>query len=308
MASTSAEKVLIVGYGSIGKRHLGAFEAAGAEVAVVTQQDVTHQKIYRDVSSAVVEYNPGIVVVANSTDKHLAALENLKLAGFKGIVLVEKPLADKVISFKHSFAGLYVAYNLRRSPLLTRLKEELKNREVVTAHVYCGQYLPGWRPQRDYREVYSAKKDQGGGVLRDLSHELDYTQWLFGNFEYLAAQGGHFSNLEIDSDDVFTLLGKTQKSPHVVVSINYLDRVARRTILVHCQDATLFVDMVAGRLMINSEVVLDNLKVADTYLEQARSLIEGRTQSLSSFDDGMSVLKLIEAAEHSAQERKFINL
>src|SRR2546421_323520 len=94
--------------------------------------------------------------------------------------------------------GCEGAVGSRRPHVLAR---RLEGEAIVSAEVRTASWLPGWRPGRDYRATYSASRALGGGVLRDMSHELDYPSWLFGPWRRLTALGGHLSPLEIESDD-----------------------------------------------------------------------------------------------------------
>ena len=97
---------------------------------------------------------------------------------------------------------------------------------MLSAQVYAGQYLPDWRPGRDYRSVYSADSIAGGGVLRDLSHELDYLNWIFGGWAGVTALGGKLSSLELSSEDTVAVLIGFRACPVATLQINYLDRSA----------------------------------------------------------------------------------
>lgn len=302
------KKVLIIGFGSIGKRHTNAFKELKAEVALVTKQNLEAEKTYNTIVEALEEFSPDIVVISNETGLHEQSLKELSSAGFKGLVMVEKPLGNRPFELKHSFSHLVVSYNLRMSSILSTLKKELSNKSIVAANIYCGQYLPDWRPGRDYRSVYSAKTDLGGGVLRDLSHELDYSQWLLGPMKSVAAHGGHFSSLEIETDDAFTLIGESASCRSMTVSVNYLDRTARRIIIIHTNQESYHADLIAGKLLRNSEVLLENIKTVDTYIEQARRLLNNELADFCSFEEGLHTMKLIEAAEKSATEKRFISL
>lgn len=302
------KKVLIIGFGSIGKRHTNAFKELRADVALVTKQNLESEKTYKTIREAICEFSPDAVLIANDTGLHEQSLKELSSEGFVGVVMVEKPLGHKPFEFKHSFSHLVVSYNLRMSPILSLLKKELNHKSIVAANVYCGQYLPDWRPGRDYRSVYSAKKVMGGGVLRDLSHELDYIQWLLGSMNSVAALGGHFSSLEIETDDTFTLIGESALCRSVTVSVNYLDRMARRTIIIHTNQESYYADLITGSLLKNSEVLLENIKTVDTYIEQARRLINNELADFCTFEEGLHTMKLIEAAEKSTAEKRFISL
>ena len=125
---------------------------------------------------------------------------------------MEKPLFDSMANFKVLKNEVYVGYNLRFHPLINKIRALCRGRKLWTIHVFCGSYLPDWRPGRDYRETSSAMRDSGGGVLLDLSHELDYIQWLAGRLEVDHAVSEKVSDLEIDSDDILLFSGKPRYS------------------------------------------------------------------------------------------------
>ncbi|MCK6499789.1 MAG: Gfo/Idh/MocA family oxidoreductase, partial [Nitrospira sp.] len=188
-------KALVVGYGSIGQRHARVLDELGCEVAVVSRRPVEYPRRYDSLATALSGWRPGYVVIASRTNEHFDDLSALITADFAGRVLVEKPLFDVARQMpSNRFSHLAVAYNMRFHPLIMKLRDFLgQQKRLVAAHIYVGQYLPQWRPSTDYRSSYSASRDLGGGVLRDLSHEIDYALWLFGSWRHLTALGGKFS-------------------------------------------------------------------------------------------------------------------
>lgn len=302
------KKVLIIGFGSIGKRHSDVYSHLGAQVAVVSSRSNGLFKSYTQVSEAIIKFSPDIIVVSNETGKHEATIKQINEVGFKGIVVVEKPLAEKPLELKNNFKALIVSYNLRESEVLKKLKEVLKNKKVIMAQVHCGQYLPDWRPGRDYRKIYSSHKSQGGGVLRDLSHELDYVTWIFGRILELSAIGGHLSSLEIDTDDVVMFLAKSENCAAMSVTLNYLDRIPKREIIVNCEDGTYYADLVRGYLKLNNEMIVESDKVVETYQRQAQNILEDKFQSYCTIEEANEVLRLIEAIEKSYTKKVFLTL
>jgi len=292
---------LIIGYGSIGQRHARLLIELGCRVAVVSRRSIDFAPRYSDLSQALTDWRPEYVVVADRTSEHRHTIGSLVRLGYHGRVLVEKPLFDHPSAFlSHSFSLAAVAYNLRCHPLLAKLKVLLdSSARVVTAGIHVGSYLPHWRPGTDYRHGYSAKKEQGGGVLRDLSHELDYASWLFGPWRRLTALGGHLSRLEIDSDDAYTLLMETERCPLVSIHLNYLDRSPRREILVNTDRHTILIDLVKNTMAIDG--VLETISVApdDTYRAEHRAMLAGNTEGLCSLDEAMDILRTINAAERA---------
>jgi predicted dehydrogenase len=218
-------------------------------------------------------------------------------------VLVEKPLFSNWAELPDQpFRKLFVAYNLRFHPIIQRLKTLLEGEEILSVQSYVGQYLPDWRLATDYRASYSASAEQGGGVLRDLSHELDYLTWMLGKWERVSALGGHLSSLEITSDDIFALMLVTPLCPIVTLQLNYLDRMTRRFVLVNTSNHTIEVDLIKGSITIDRDIELFTTERDVTYRSMHQAVLSGNTGSLCSLGEGLETLYLIQMAERSARQ------
>ena len=301
-------KVLVISYGSIGQRHARLLTKLGCQVAVMSRRSIDFSPHYSDLTQALTDWQPEYVVAANRTSEHYQTVKCLVEHDFKGRVLIEKPLFDQLATFpRHGFSLAAVAYNLRCHPLLTKLKSLLDDSaQLVTANIHAGSYLPEWRPSTDYRQSYSAKNAQGGGVLRDLSHELDYALWLFGPWRRLTATGGHLSPLEIDSDDAYTILMETNHCPMVSIHINYLDRIPRREILVNTAQHTIRVDLINNTLTIDGVQEVVTVARDDTYLAEHQAMLTENAEGLCTLENAIEVLATIEAAEHAAVSHTWI--
>ena len=301
-------KALVIGYGSIGQRHVRLLTELGCQIAIVSRRSIDFAPRYSDLTQALADWQPEYVVVANRTSEHHQATQFLIKHDFQGRVLVEKPLYDHPSALpRNGFALAAVAYNLRCHPLLTKLKCLLDDSaQLVTANIYAGSYLPDWRPNIDYRQSYSAKRAQGGGVLRDLSHELDYALWLFGPWRRLTASGGRLGPLEIDSDDAYTLLMETQRCPLVSIHMNYLDRVPRREVLVNTDRHTVRVDLINNAIWIDGAQESVNVARDDTYRTEHQAMLAGKVEGLCTLEEALETLVTIEAAERAAASHSWI--
>lgn len=296
-------KALVVGYGSIGARHARILDEIGCHVAVVSSRAIPVVSLYSNIEEAVQSERPDYIVVSSETSRHAEDLQVLAGCGFNGLLLVEKPLFhNTTVGREYPLGNCFVAYNLRFHPLVARLRQLLENESVLTVQAYVGQYLPLWRPGRDYRSVYSASQQGGGGVLRDLSHELDLLNWLFAGWRQLAALGGHFSSLEISSDDSFALLMKTGRCPVVSLQVNYLDRIGRRSLLINSDAHTFEVDFTSGLLSVDGHAESFLVERDHTYREMHRALLCGDIGTACSFSEGIDVVNMIDAAERAANE------
>ncbi|MBY0407388.1 MAG: Gfo/Idh/MocA family oxidoreductase, partial [Rickettsiales bacterium] len=174
-------KQLVVGYGSIGSRHARLLAPEAQTLAVVTAREDVPYPRFASLEKALAEFTPDYVVVCTATAQHAASLHTLKAHNYRGKLLVEKPLfaSAKESEAPYPFTA-HVAYQLRFHPVIQEARKRMKGEPVHSAHVYVGQHLSQWRPHRATKETYSAHAAQGGGVMRDLSHELDLVQYLFG--------------------------------------------------------------------------------------------------------------------------------
>lgn len=292
--------LLIIGYGSIGGRHGRLASEAGLKVACVSHNPECPYPCFASVASAINEWKPNRVIVANPTADHLCTLKALDEAGYTGSTLVEKPLFASPAHFIPRYPEqVFVAYNLRFHPLIQRVRELLHGLPIYSAEFHAGQYLPDWRPGTNYRNSYSADRHRGGGVLRDLSHELDLSMWLCGPAQHIVAVGGRFSELDIESDDVYMVIARTEKCPAVAITLNYLNHTAQRTIRINAKGLTANLDLIAGRLEINGAAYIHEIERDYTYRSQLTHFIEGKRAIICSFGEGEYLTRFISSAEAS---------
>jgi len=301
-------RALVIGYGSIGSRHARLLNDLGCDTAVHSARSMDFPLVYPNLQEAIHRHDPDYVVIANATEKHRASLVELAEYGYTGRVLVEKPLLQTGQKMPaNRFSEIWVGYNLRFHPVLGKVRELLADEKLISVQAYAGQYLPHWRPGTDYRQSYSARRAEGGGVLRDLSHELDYLGALFGGWQRVTALGGHFSSLDIDSDDVFSLLWETTECPIVSLQMNYLDRPGQRYFVVQTTAHTIVADFRDGTVRLGGELVGQYEVARDqTYTDMHRLIMSGQPHGACTLAAGLETMGLIEAAENAAQQGVWI--
>jgi predicted dehydrogenase len=304
---TETSTVLVSGFGSIGQRHVSILRKMGLTVHVFSRRKLPEENNFQSLEYALKEVTPEYVVIANETSDHYSALKTA-LSFEVPKILVEKPLFATVVTSlpEYSQSQVRVAYNLRFHPMWQRLYSDIKGQSVLSVQLYVGQYLPDWRPQQDYRNSYSVSKAQGGGVLRDLSHELDYINWLFGPWRAISALGGHYSSLAGDSDDVFCLLLKMERCPVVSLQMNYLDRCGRREITINTDEHTYHLDLVKQEYKKDKEQnILFSSERHETYRNQHNDMLNNHGKLCCSLLEGLDVMRMINATEKSASTEKW---
>jgi predicted dehydrogenase len=290
-------KALVIGYGSIGKRHADILKGLGCEVAVVS-----HHKpdAYKNIPFALKHWRPEYAVVASKTADHYDDMWGLLSNGYEGRLLVEKPLLARPVG---SFSGLSpaVGYNLRFHPVIQALKARLEGATIYQAHFHVGQWLPDWRPNRDYRDC------DVSGVLRDLSHELDLLLWLCGDVTTLYGLAGKLTGLDINHEDCASILCETERCAQALISMNYVERIPRRQIVMVTDEGTLFCDLIQGTITDGDWTEQYNVARDDTYRDMHVAMLKGKgAENLCSLADGLKVvnlISLIESARNAPYER-----
>jgi predicted dehydrogenase len=300
----SLTNAVVVGLGSIGQRHARILKEMGYGVATVSRRD---DGDYTSIANAIIDARPGYAVVATETARHAESLRELAEAGFRGPVLVEKPIfANAGPVPDYPFARLVVGYNLRFHPVMKALANRLGGRPAITVSAYVGQDIRDWRPGRDHRTTASATTQAGGGVLRDLSHELDYLLWLFGPWRRVAALGGSSGARQVEVDDHIDLLLEMYGSQAVQVHMDYLDQPGIRKIRVNLADETIEADIFGGRLTINGEVHDYPSERDESYKAMHLAAVKGLSP-ICTLAEGLAVTDLIDASERALRSQTWIS-
>lgn len=262
--ATHVRRVLIVGLGSIGRRHarIVARSAPGIAVAALRHRDAdvpADVRLDRCTTSLdeALAWRPDAAIVASPAPHHLAVASALVDAGVH--LLVEKPFADRAdgvapLLDRARARGVVIAtgYNLRFVPSLRRFRALLAQGIVGRVHsvrAEAGQHLASWRPGTDWRVGVSARAALGGGVLRELSHELDYLRWCFGEVASVSATLARVAFPEIDVEDTAHLVLRFRDgapAPVAQVSLDFTRHDATRRCIAIGTEGSLEWDGIAG--------------------------------------------------------------
>lgn len=228
-------KVLFVGLGGIGQRHLrnliqimgGSVEIYAYRIRragfvldnklnVIDDSDLEDRYNIHVVDSLEQAWEIGVqcVFICNPSSLHMDTL--LKAAENKCHIFVEKPLShnydnveklERILSQKQNIT--FVGYQNRFHPCIKKTKELLANcavGRIVSVSAEIGENVKNWHKYEDYRTMYACQSNLGGGVVLSQIHELDYIISFFGMPRSVYAAGGRLSNLDIDVEDTVSIV------------------------------------------------------------------------------------------------------
>jgi predicted dehydrogenase len=298
-------KVLIIGLGSIAKKHINALKELNANAELLALRSTPNTSEEKGVVNIYgwqdVPGDLSFILISNPTSEHYSTIK--KCLNYKVPLFIEKPpmmsmdgVAELEKLIKYRDIKTYVAFNFRFHPLLVWLKENIAGKRVLEVNCYCGSYLPQWRPGVDYKQVYSAKKELGGGVHLDLIHEIDYVCWIFGYPLSVESKKSKISDLEIDvPDSAMYWLG--YEAFNISIQLNYYRRDTKRQLEVVMQDNTWTLDLLTGTVFnSNKELIYsDDSPVLDTYLHQMRYFLNNREKGqefMNDFSESTKALRI----------------
>ena len=193
-------------------------------------------------------------------------------------------------------AVYYVACPLRYHAVIQWIKKNVNPDDVISVRAISSSYLPEWRPGQDYRELYSAHKNMGGGVSIDLIHEWDYLTYLFGWPEKISSMIGKKSELEMDSDDYAIYIAE-YANMIVELHLDYFGRKTIREIELFTREDTILGDITNSKVtFLKSNRVIDFHEERDDYQRRELSnfldLISRQAADENSYQNGIKVLAL----------------
>ena len=343
-------KILFCGLGGIGQRHLRNLRQLLGDELQVHAYRVRGQRIklrdnltvdegadlerdyaivvHHDLAAALAE-KPAAAFICNPNSLHVPVALECVRAGVP--VFMEKPLASDLAGIDQLLAEVeqrrlpfHVGYNFRFHPGLQRLKALLDDGffgRLLSVRSEIGEYLPNWHRYEDYRQMYAARADQGGGVILSQIHEMDLIYWFFGLPRSIVTHGGQLSHLELDVEDTASSLMRcdgAMGSFPILLHQDYLQRPPVRCFKIVGDAGYAEIDLLANRLRVygaegelSEENDFPGFVRNDMFLAQARHFLDcvnGSATPQVSLHDGLQSLRLALAALRSLKEGREVAL
>lgn len=326
------DHLTIVGLGSIGRRYIRLIRQLRPEIEItlvrsghgkVWAEEVLADRTVSNIDQAI-DLGAKAAIICSPATSHVSQLSRFLDSGIHS--LVEKPLAE---SYEATFpliaegegigAFCLVGYVLRFNESVISFKKFLSDLvvgDLISARFECGSYLPDWRGDVDYRTSVSASKKLGGGVLLELSHEVDLMLWFFGRASEIYARL-HFSNsLEIDTEDSVEAIVAMKNRLPVSLHLDFNRRHPARFCTVYGIDGEMTLDLVQRQIVVKRigrqpELLSFDRSPDQMYMDQLHHFfrcIEEADVPCVGVQEAREVLRVIDAARQSSQQLKSVSI
>lgn len=330
-------KILFYGVGSIGQRHIKNLrDLYGDECSIISFRsnaygnEVDHflssnnVKVYFNENEAYAK-NPDIVFVTNPTFLHYRTIK--QAINHNCHVFVEKPIClnlNEIIDLDKSNQEknlvVFIGYCLRYNKLIKSLKNKIEENvlgKLYTIDINFSSYLPKLHPWRDYKNIYRNKKENGGDVIYEFSHELDYMFWIFGKPLKINAKFGQLGNFESDVDDFFSGLVEMESSAILQITLSYLSIKPKRYCRIVGEKGVAEIDLIKNSLKIfnlsGNQTFLykpNNFETNKMYIDEVKDYIDCVKNNLPSpinLDQSKDIIKFIDLAKKASKEDKAVS-
>ena len=258
-------KAAVIGCGSIGQRHIKNLRSLGiTEITALRTLKGHFKSLSPDLEvkevakwDKLLAEKPDVAIVSNPSNLHLETVNRL-IPHVKGI-FIEKPLSDTLEGVQSLLDGIkqhrtisFAGYNLQFHRVILAVQEILNSKEMGHPLVFqcqVGHWLPNWHPYEDYRKLYAARRDLGGGVSLSLIHEIHLAQELLGSVEKVQAVFPEYNQLQVDVDVVADLMLCHTSGAVSQIHLDCVQRPLQRCGVISCETGWIRYDLVSNQVM-----------------------------------------------------------
>tara|TARA_B100000029_G_scaffold514685_2_gene618444 strand:+ start:619 stop:1605 length:987 start_codon:yes stop_codon:yes gene_type:complete len=325
-------KILVVGYGSIAKRHIeNLLKIPDIEILVyssVRKHARTHNKceFFKNIRDAIKE-KPDAAIICSVTSRHIQ--NSLVLANSGIHLLIEKPLSNTLSNTEHlqkitknKKLVTLIGCNLRFHPCIQKIKKLLDDKtigKIFFIRAEHASYLPDWHPNEKYENSYAAKKNLGGGVLLTSIHEIDYLYWLFGMPKDIFSVTEKISNLKVTADDFSSLLLHFKNKIVAEIHLNFFQKSLSRGCKIVGSKGIIQWDYTTNSVKLynyknnrwKNILLLKKFDINQTYIDELNHFIKclkNQEKSLNPICDGINTLKIALNAKKSSKTKRVVKL
>ena len=325
-------KILVIGYGSIGKRHVrNLLEYTNSQIIIYTKRQDLNFKTKRVTITNSLENglskNPNIGFICNETSYHIDAAIKLAQAGLD--LFIEKPLSDSMKRIKtlqrivkQKKLITQMGFNLRFHKCIVEIHKLIKQKKIgkiISIHVENSSYLPDWHSYEDYQQSYAGKKSLGGGIVLTQIHDVDYLYWFFGNPKSVFSIMGKFSDLNISVEDYSASIIQLKNKIIAELHLDFFQGPEYRECKIKGTNGMIFWNSIDNQVTFYNnkkkkwEVILklNNYDRNQMYVGEIKhflNCVRRRKKTINTLHDGIKTLNIALAMKKSSKNKKMLEL
>ena len=326
-------KILIIGFGSIAKRHINnLIHNINCEIIVYSRRKnirfLDHKKInvLNSLEKCLLE-KPDVALITNETAFHIPMAIKMAKSGLD--LFIEKPLSNstngiktlqKIVKQKKLVTQM--GCNLRFHKCIIKIRQLINQKKigkVISIQSENGSYLPDWHPNEDYRKGYASDRQLGGGIILTMIHDIDYLYWIFGNPKSIFSVSGKFSDLDISAEDYCSSIIEFKNNITAELHLDFFQRPEFRGCKIKGTKGVIYwnSDKNEIRLFKNRkkvwEVVLALKKFQrnEMYIDEIihfLKCVKNRKQTINNLDEGIKTMNIALAMKKSSKNRRMIKI
>ena len=277
-------KILFIGLGSIGQRHLVNAKKIfkGAKFFALRKTSskniIKETKLIKKMSlkkyyniielknyKSALKLKPNLTFVCNPSARHL--IDSYNFAKNGSDLFIEKPLGNSNFLYKKLLKEIkkkklisMIGYQMRFNPIIRYIEKILKDKtygKVFSADFKNLSYLPKYHTYENYKNSYVAKKKLGGGALASQIHEIDLITNFFGFPEKTFNSRINSKLIDIEAEEEFSSLMIFKDKNHkfnLSLRISLSNFLEERCFKIFLEKATISADLIKNRI----EIKLNN--------------------------------------------------
>ena len=326
-------KILIIGFGSIGKRHVNnLIRNTDSEIIICSKRKnvrfLDHKKIkvLNSLEKCLLE-KPDVVFITNETAFHIPVAIKMAKAGLD--LFIEKPLSNstngikalqKIVKQKKLVTQM--GCNLRFHKCIIKIHQLINQKKigkVVSIQSENGSYLPDWHPHEDYRKGYAGDRKLGGGIILTMIHDIDYLYWMFGNPKSIFSVSGKFSDLDISAEDYCSSIIEFKNNITAELHLDFFQRPEFRSCKIKGTKGIIYwnSDKNEVRLFRNRKkmwetvLTLKKFQRNEMYIDEIMHFlkcVKSRQKSINNLDEGIETMKIALAMKRSSKNGRMIKI
>jgi len=326
-------KILIIGFGSIAKRHINnLIHNINCEIIVYSRRKnirfLDHKKInvLNSLEKCLLE-KPDVAFITNETAFHIPMAIKMAKSGLD--LFIEKPLSNstngiktlqKIVKQKKLVTQM--GCNLRFHKCIIKIRQLINQKKigrVISIQSENGSYLPDWHTHEDYRKGYASDRQLGGGIILTMIHDIDYLYWIFGNPKSIFSVSGKFSDLDISAEDYCSSIIEFKNNITAELHLDFFQRPEFRGCKIKGTKGVIYWNSDKNEIRLFKhrkkiwEVVLALKKFQrnEMYIDEIihfLKCVKNRKQTINNLDEGIKTMKIALAMKKSSKNRRMIKI